>query len=1270
LSQSIVASQSAPPRLHFRVPPEPSHLLRARERLRDYLRQFCMDGRVIDDVVLCVEEAATDAIRHSGSDHDIAISLGFAGGDLVAKVQDHGRGFDVGSFDPDTQPDPLIDHGRGLFIIAKLMDALELRSNGGLEVRMTRRAQPRCGPATLESGLDESRAGSRLSQREGRVRAMLEEIDEAFVALDWEYRYVHVNEAMLRFTQTSRDELLGRVIWDAFPQLQGSPVQERYRRAMELGIPSVFEHRAVVTGDWLEIRIYPTSVGVSAYYREINKRKQAAARLREGQELLHAVMEGSPDPIFVKDRESRILLGNAALLDIWGKPADEVIGKTDRELYADPAIAEAVIENDRAVMTSGQSQALEETVQTKDGLRTYLSTKTPYRNGKGEIVGVLGIARDITERKQAEEALRDSRAELEAAVAQRQLALDAAKLGWWHYDPQTNVSWYDEGYRQIFDVTGSERPNDEILERLHPDDLPGVWAKVEAALDAADPRPYAAEYRIYVSDGSLRWVEAHGVAAFEGEGRERHAISLVGTVQDVTERKQGDQARQGLLEESQTQAEELEIQSEELRVQGEELRVRYDAELAQRAAILRENELRAGLNAIGELLHSSLEPDEVMQRALGEATRALGIDAAAVELREGDAWPIRYAEGLPAEATGSPLLGEPVVARLVANSGAVLVLDDVTSHETVGPVATRGGIRSLVAVPLVARDESVGVLLLVERRATHHFELAEVDFARRLGTSIGLALENARLFSSVLETSGHLGNVLQGMADGFVSVDREWRYTLVNPQAERLIGRPAGELLGRSMEGLFPDMEGWPRYRTAMSERRPEIFEVWSKPLETWLEVHAYPTPDGLSVLFSDITARKAAAEELRLHNADLAERAHFADSLNAINRLLHATLDFDTIMQGALDEGAEALGATAGLVEMREGPQWVVRYQHGLAEADVGIRLSAAAAPIATRIEARGEPLAFADVQDDGSVDTGFLRTHALRSALAVPLVARAAVIGCLTFYGAAVRVFSDAEVDFARKLGATVSLALENARLYEEQQRIAQTLQENFIHELPTVAGLELGVVSRTAHEPDLVGGDFSDVFLADDTHVVALIGDVAGKGVRAAGLTETVRSTVRALAVTDSSPASILAKANELLLRFDPDEPHVTVFLAVLDPHTGHLNYASAGHPAPVHVGAFTCGGLDVTFGPPLGTFQRAYENGHAMLTLDDYLVLYTDGVTEARRDGALLGEQRLLEIVEGLRGHSAQEVAEGVRDAASDFAHGRLSDDLQVVVLRLA
>jgi len=136
-----------------------------------------------------------------------------------------------------------------------------------------------------------------------------------------------------------------------------------------------------------------------------------------------------------------------------------------------------------------------------------------------------------------------SKTEIERASAQRQLALDAARMGWWHYDPVKRYSRWDESYKKIFGFVGYEKPNDEILAtRLHPDDLPGVWAKVEAALDPINPQPYSAEYRINLPDGTMKWIEAYGTATFEGTGKDRHAISLVGTIADITERKRMEEA--------------------------------------------------------------------------------------------------------------------------------------------------------------------------------------------------------------------------------------------------------------------------------------------------------------------------------------------------------------------------------------------------------------------------------------------------------------------------------------------------------------------------------------------------------------------------------------------------------------------------------------------------------------------------------------------------------------------------------------------------------
>ena len=140
------------------------------------------------------------------------------------------------------------------------------------------------------------------------------------------------------------------------------------------------------------------------------------------------------------------------------------------------------------------------------------------------------LEREIDERKRVE-------AEMQKLAEQHQLALDAARMGWWHYDPITRIASWDDRFIEIFGVTGYSRPEDEILARLHPEDLPGVWAKAEAALGPVNPHVFSAEYRINLPGGSMKWIETHGIASFEGVGENRRVRSFVGTVQDITERK-------------------------------------------------------------------------------------------------------------------------------------------------------------------------------------------------------------------------------------------------------------------------------------------------------------------------------------------------------------------------------------------------------------------------------------------------------------------------------------------------------------------------------------------------------------------------------------------------------------------------------------------------------------------------------------------------------------------------------------------------------------
>ena len=164
-----------------------------------------------------------------------------------------------------------------------------------------------------------------------------------------------------------------------------------------------------------------------------------------------------------------------------------------------------------------------------------------------------------------------------------------------------------------------------------------------------------------------------------------------------------------------------------------------------------------------------------------------------------------------------------------------------------------------------------------------------------------------------------------------------------------------------------------------------------------------------------------------------LAERIELGEELDAVNRLLRADLGLDEMMQQVLDAGVAALAADAGTVELREGEAWVVRSQSGIGPELVGVRQDPQQTPNALRALNYREPFATADMPAARSA-VGFVAEHGLRAVLAVPLVVRDEVIGCLSFYGRQVRVFDDPEIDFGRRLGATAALAIGSARLRDE--------------------------------------------------------------------------------------------------------------------------------------------------------------------------------------------------------------------------------------------
>ena len=224
---------------------------------------------------------------------------------------------------------------------------------------------------------------------------------------------------------------------------------------------------------------------------------------------------------------------NDAFIPVLGGWHPGALGKSGRDVWAEtwPVIGQQVEE----VMQRGGSTLNERVrlVYTRHGYpeTTWFTWSFgPIYDESGGVGGLFNTCHEDTQQVLAER-------ERDRLADQRRLALDAAQMGWWHYDPETRIATFDKRYGEIFALTGPQRPIEVAMRRVHPEDLPGMWAKVEAALNPADPQPYAGVFRIVLDDGSVRWAEAYGAVDFEGEGEQRRAVSFVGTVRDVTAHK-------------------------------------------------------------------------------------------------------------------------------------------------------------------------------------------------------------------------------------------------------------------------------------------------------------------------------------------------------------------------------------------------------------------------------------------------------------------------------------------------------------------------------------------------------------------------------------------------------------------------------------------------------------------------------------------------------------------------------------------------------------
>ncbi|MFE1029006.1 SpoIIE family protein phosphatase [Streptomyces sp. NPDC058818] len=557
--------------------------------------------------------------------------------------------------------------------------------------------------------------------------------------------------------------------------------------------------------------------------------------------------------------------------------------------------------------------------------------------------------------------------------------------------------------------------------------------------------------------------------------------------------------------------------------------------------------------------------------------------------------------------------------------------------------------------------------------------------------------------------SGFDRAVLHALGAGVLTLDPSARITSVNPWAEHLLGRSAPDMIGHDAHDLLhrhADGSPVPRERCALrnplhgvsAEEGSE--EYFQRADGATVPIIWATTPlirdgrqEGLVLVFHDFSLHRSAAEETEARTA----------ALEALTTQLHLVAEISTVLIPSEHTSATLrrllrllvpeLGQWAA-VDVYQGQSDVLErvavrssthpHRAGRLRGPVTSLPDPARAALTRLMNSdRPAPLSAEDVLHDPG--NPFTATHRAlferlggHAAVVVPLRTRQRSYGILTVARAGDHpAHTEAEVALLADIGRRVGLVLDNARLYHEQQNVAETMQRQLLTPLPQVDHLRMAARYWPAESAMEVGGDWYDAFLLADGVMALVIGDVVGHDLQAAAHMAEVRNMLRALAWDHQEPPSVIMRRLDEAVTNTSDAPMATlVFARVVGPEGGpwQLHWVNAGHPPPLLI---TRDGetrfLEGGHGPLIGMSATlhlglGWPDTREELPPESILLLYTDGLVESRDRPIDLGMAKLRHhagvLARRPEGRSIDEYCDELLDRITPRG-----DDVALLALRL-
>ncbi|ABS05944.1 SpoIIE family protein phosphatase [Kineococcus radiotolerans] len=534
-----------------------------------------------------------------------------------------------------------------------------------------------------------------------------------------------------------------------------------------------------------------------------------------------------------------------------------------------------------------------------------------------------------------------------------------------------------------------------------------------------------------------------------------------------------------------------------------------------------------------------------------------------------------------------------------------------------------------------------------------------------------------------------LPGALHSLPAAYYALDGDRVLRRLNAEAERLAGRPRAHLLGRRWGDVFPLAAGSQvdavLLEVARTGRPAGAELLHPAPLAVWCSLRAWPDGEGTSVLLMPAAARRAPEEA--------AGRAALQVQLLAgVGAHLSGTLDAETAVARLSGVLVPVLGdwCLVTLVddqgELRDvGHQHVDPDRQELLRAYAETRMSSlrarGGASYAAQAVRSGRPVVLPEPAVDAIsavLGPGPARDHARAldpgSAMLLPLRARGRTVGLVTLArGRGRRGFDPEDVATASGVAERAALALDNARLYGQQQRIAEGLQRDLLTPPAQSPRWQTAVRYLPAAQATQVGGDWYDAFHQPDGSTMLVIGDVIGHDTRAAAAMGQLRNLLRGIAfAAPDGPAGLLSRLDAAMAGLGVGTL-ATALVARLDPRPDGvlLRFSSAGHPGPVLLrpgrGAVLLDEGDEEPDLLLGIDPTTARHGRdLLLRAGDTVLLHTDGLVERHDQGLDVGTDRLLDAVSRHAGLGLEELCDAL---LRELLPPRPEDDVALVAVRV-